>query len=73
MVRMRSRVQISFAAPFLFLAVIVVGVLFEMVMVVARNMWENKLQADFENNKSDNDTNIGFKVNFPDEINQSRN
>ena len=48
-----------------------VGVLFEGVMVMVREVRKDKLKANFDNKGGDNETDIGFDIKVPNEVNDS--
>ena len=41
-----------------------IGVLFEMVVMVFGYMWEDKFKTDFDDDNSDNDTNVSFDIDM---------
>ena len=44
---------------------VMVGVLFQMMMVMMREMRENELQADFDDDNWDGDADIRFDIDVP--------
>lgn len=48
--------------------VIVVWIRFKMVMMVMGKMWKDKLEADFNDDDCNDEANVGFEVDFGDEI-----
>ena len=52
----------------MFAAVIVVGVRFEVMVMMMREMGEDKLEADFDDNDGNNDADVGFDVDTGNEI-----
>ena len=52
-------------------AVIVVGVGFEVMMMVMREMGEDELEADFDDDDGNDQADIGFDVDLPDEVDES--
>ncbi len=52
---------------------VVVRILFKMVMMMVREVRKNEFEADFDDNNSDDEADIGFDIDMPDEINNSRN
>ena len=47
-------------------AVVVVWVGFERVVMMVGEMWEDELEADFDNDKRDGEGDISFDVDVPD-------
>ena len=56
-------------AGLFFTTVVVVGIVFEMVVMMVRDVWENKFESDFNDDEGDGNTYIDFDVHFPNQIN----
>lgn len=56
-----------------FATVVVVGVGFEVVVMVVREMREDKFEPDFDDHEGDDEADVGFKVDFGDKVEQGGN